>query len=96
MAQSLLRMLSQLSSFFPEISKKIKRHKAMISLPETNWKVTEELTAEFKDLKEYLKCCIKLSPIRTGEPLQLFTNVSIDALSFLLCQECQVNIDDEE
>ena len=68
----------------------------MINLPETNWKVTEELTAEFNDLKEYLECCIQLSPIRTGEPLQLFTDASIDGLSFLLCQERQVMINDEE
>ena len=60
----------------------------MIALPETNSNITEELTKEFNELKEYLQSHIQLSPIRTGEPLQLYTDASIDGLSFLLCQEC--------
>ena len=56
----------------------------MISLPETNWKITEELTTEFNDLKEFLQSHMQLSPIRTGEPFQLHTDASIGGLSFLL------------
>ena len=59
----------------------------MVAHPELNWKITDELVREFEELKEYLQSQIQLSPIRVGEPLQLYTDASIEGLSFLLCQE---------
>ena len=51
----------------------------MISLPETYQKITEELKPEFNYLKEYIDKKIKLSPIRPGETLQIYTDASIMA-----------------
>ena len=62
----------------------------MVALPESNWKITDELVKEFDELKEYLESHIQLSPIRVGEPLQLYTDASIEGLSFLLCQEHKI------
>ena len=74
-AQSLLGFVSQLNCFFPDINKKVRRHRAMISLPDSQWKVTNELEPEFEELKTYLQSHIQLSPIRVGEPLNLYTDV---------------------
>ena len=76
-----------MNCFFPDLTKKVKRHRAMISLPETQWKVTEELEEEFNELKAYLQSHVQLSPIRVGEPLNLYTDASVEGLSFVLTQE---------
>ena len=68
----------------------------MVALPESNWEITDELVKEFDELKEYLQCHIQLSPIRVGEPLQLYTDASIEGLSFLLTQERKITINDKE
>ena len=68
----------------------------MVALPESNWKITDELVKEFDELKEYLEFHIQLSPIRVGEPLQLYTDASIEGLSFLLFQECKITIYEKE
>ena len=68
----------------------------MVAFLESNWKDTKELTKEFKELKEYLQSLIQLSPIREGEPLQLYTDASIEGLSFLSCQERKVTIEEEK
>ena len=49
--QSLLGFVSQLNNFFPDISKKVKKHRALIALPESQWKVTDKLVKEFEELK---------------------------------------------
>ena len=59
----------------------------MISLPDSQWKVTEELQHEFDELKTYLQSHVQLSPIRVGEPLNLYTDASVEGLSFVLTQE---------
>ena len=68
----------------------------MISLPDSQWKVTDELEHKFEELKTYLQSHIQLSPIRVGEPLNLFTDASVDGLSFILTQERKTMIDDKE
>ena len=68
----------------------------MIALPESQWKITDELRHEFEELKVYLESHIQLSPIRVGEPLNLYTDASIDGLSFILTQERKILMDDTE
>ena len=68
----------------------------MIALPDSQWKITDELKHEFEELKVYLESHIQLSPIRVGEPLNLFTDASVDGLSFILTQERKTMIDDKE
>ena len=85
-----------MNCFFPDINKKVKRHRPMISLPDSQWKVTDELEHEFEELKTYLQSHIQLSPIRVGEPLNLFTDASVDGFSFILTQERKTMIDDKE
>ena len=68
----------------------------MIALPESQWKVTDELVKEFEELKEYLESHIQLSPIQVGEPLQLYTDASIEGLSFLLTQEQKITVNEKE
>ena len=68
----------------------------MIALPESQWRITDELRHEFEGLKVYLESHILLSPIRVGEPLNSYTDASIDGLSFILTQERKIIIDDKE
>ena len=68
----------------------------MIALPDSQWKITDELKHEFEELKVYLESHIQLSPIRVGEPLNLFTDASVDGLYFILTQEWKTMIDDKE
>ena len=62
--------------------------------PESNWNITDEWKKEYDELKEYMEYHIQLSPIRVGEPLQLYTDASIEGLSFLLCQEQKITINE--
>ena len=68
----------------------------MIALPESQWKITDELRHEFEGLKVYLESHIQLSLIRVGEPLNLFTDASVDGLSSILTQEREFIIDEKE
>ena len=95
-AQSLLGYVSQLNSFFPEITKRLKKHKALVCQPEQSWRVTEELERESNDFQIYLDRKLHLSPIRPGEELIMFTDASISGLGFLLCQEINVTIDGDK
>ena len=68
----------------------------MISLPDSQWKVTEELQHEFDELKTYLESNVQLSPIRIGEPLNLYTDASVEGLSFVLTQERKQTVGETE
>ena len=67
----------------------------MIALPDSQWKITDKLIHKFEELKVYLESHIQLSSIKVGEPLQLYTDSSIEGLSFILTQEQKIIIDDK-
>ena len=91
--QSLVGMINQLTSFIPKINHKLKHIQKMTSAI-TNFRETEDVKLEFKNLKKELKEQITLSPIDTGLPLHLSTDASTDGLSYFLYQEKELT--DEE
>ena len=72
-AQSLIGMLSQMNANFPDLTKRIKRHRALLNRTSENWKITPELEKEFEELKAFLDKKVHLSPIRTGNNVLLNT-----------------------
>ena len=60
--QSLLRICSQLSQFFPDIMKKVKKHEAM-ACRENTWKAAEDLKTELEELKTYLNKKLNFHPL---------------------------------
>ena len=95
-AQSLIGMLSQMNANFPDLTKRIKRHRALLNRTSENWKITPELEKEFEELKAFLDKKVHLSPIRTGNNLLLYTDASINGLGYVLCQERNIIVDGEE
>ena len=93
--QSLLGMLSQMNANFPDLTKRIKRHRTLLNRTSENWKITPEFEQEFEELKAFLDKKVHLSPIRTGNNLLLYTDASINGLGYVLCQERKIILDGE-
>ena len=76
-------MCSQLSQFFPDIMKTVRKHIGMV-YRENTWK---DLKTKFEELKTNFNKKLELSPIEPGIPIQLYTYASIKGLGFLLTNQ---------